>query len=77
MSTEQEFTIILKANFLVIDLEARCLNDESIAWAEMEIIEIGACWVSTPGDILNNFQSVLYRVVNSGSDDILHTGQCH
>lgn len=42
---------------LVIDLEATCANDGSIAPEEMEIIEIGACWVNEQLLVLDKFQS--------------------
>lgn len=65
MNTQQEEIIsIPKANILVIDLEATCSNDESITGSNMEIIEIGACWVNPEGEILDTFQSFVRPVVN-------------
>ncbi|MEF9417208.1 3'-5' exonuclease [Ralstonia sp. SM1864_UCD524_TZ4] len=42
---------------LVVDLEATCANDGSIGPEEMEIIEIGACWVNEQCRIFDTFQS--------------------
>lgn len=42
---------------LVIDLEASCDDDGRIPSDEMEIIEIGACWVSAAGEVFDHFQS--------------------
>lgn len=65
MDTQQEeITSIPQANVLVIDLEATCSNDESITGSNMEIIEIGACWVNPKGEILDTFQSFVRPVVN-------------
>lgn len=41
---------------LVVDLEATCADDGSIAPEDMEIIEIGACWTNETGVILHRFQ---------------------
>lgn len=65
MDTQQEeITSIPRANVLVIDLEATCSNDECITGSNMEIIEIGACWVNPEGEILDTFQSFVRPVVN-------------
>lgn len=64
MNTHPEVTIIPKVNVLVIDLEATCSNDESITGSDMEIIEIGACWISPNGEMLDTFQSFVRPVVN-------------
>lgn len=65
MNTQQEeITSIPQANVLVIDLEATCSNDESITGSNMEIIEIGACWVNPQGEILDTFQTFVRPVVN-------------
>ena len=65
MSTQQEeITSIPQAKVLVIDLEATCSNDESIKGSNMEIIEIGACWVNPGGEILDTFQTFVRPVVN-------------
>jgi inhibitor of KinA sporulation pathway (predicted exonuclease) len=42
---------------LVVDLEATCANDGSVAPAAMEIIEIGAVWATADGAVLERFQS--------------------
>jgi len=59
-----EINALPPATILVIDLEATCSNDESIAGSQMEIIEIGACWVDPKGHILDTFQSFVRPVVN-------------
>ncbi len=41
---------------LVVDLEATCSDDGSITSEEMEIIEIGACWATESGVVLQRFQ---------------------
>lgn len=65
MDTQQEeIKSIPQANVLVIDLEATCSNDESITGSNMEIIEIGACWVNPGGEILDTFQTFVRPVVN-------------
>lgn len=43
-------------NILVVDLEATCSEDGSIPAEEMEIIEIGACWATETGVVLQRFQ---------------------
>jgi len=52
------------ASILVIDLEATCSDDENIKGSDMEIIEIGACWINHQGMILDTFQSFVRPVVN-------------
>ncbi|WP_197342602.1 3'-5' exonuclease [Ralstonia solanacearum] len=42
---------------LVVDLEATCADDGSIPPEEMEIIEVGACWVNEWCHISDTFQS--------------------
>jgi len=42
--------------FLVVDLEATCSDDGSILPEDMEIIEIGACWATESGVVLQRFQ---------------------
>ncbi|MCO5400209.1 3'-5' exonuclease [Ralstonia soli] len=42
---------------LIVDLEATCSDDGSIPEEEMEIVEIGACWVDRRGHIFDEFQS--------------------
>jgi len=49
---------------LVIDLEATCSDDGSIVSEEMETIEIGACWATVNGDILDSFQSFVRPLKN-------------
>lgn len=46
-----------KTRILVIDLEATCDEDGRIPTDEMEIIEIGACWATATGEVLDQFQS--------------------
>lgn len=41
---------------LVVDLEATCANDGSIAPEEMEVIEVGAAWSTLDGTVLDTFQ---------------------
>ena len=41
---------------LVIDLEATCSDDDSVAPSSMEIIEVGAVWATLEGEILASFQ---------------------
>jgi inhibitor of KinA sporulation pathway (predicted exonuclease) len=41
---------------LVIDLEATCSDDGSISPQEMEIIELGAVWVTPAGKVLDTLQ---------------------
>ncbi len=64
MNDTKEILSIPIANVLVIDVEATCSDDESISGSDMEIIEIGACWVSPGGDILDTFQSFVRPVLN-------------
>lgn len=45
------------AMILIVDLEATCSDDGSIPEEEMEIIEIGACWVDQHGHVMDEFQS--------------------
>lgn len=44
-------------NVLIIDLEATCADDGSIPPELMEVLEVGAVYVSPSGDILDRFQS--------------------
>lgn len=44
---------------LVVDLEATCSDDGSIPPDEMEIIEIGACWATEGGVVLERFQHLV------------------
>ncbi len=46
----------MEMRFLVVDLEATCADDGSITAEEMEIIEIGACWATASGVVLQRFQ---------------------
>jgi inhibitor of KinA sporulation pathway (predicted exonuclease) len=49
---------------LIVDLEATCSLDNSITSELMEIIEIGAVWVTPAGDLLEQFQSYVRPAVN-------------
>ncbi|MCI1014229.1 MULTISPECIES: exonuclease domain-containing protein [Herbaspirillum] len=51
------------ARILVVDLEATCSDDGSIPPEEMEIIEIGACWVTERGVVLERFQHLAKPLV--------------
>ncbi|MRT31174.1 exonuclease domain-containing protein [Herbaspirillum sp. CAH-3] len=44
---------------MVVDLEATCSDDGSIPPEEMEIIEIGACWTTEGGVVLERFQHLV------------------
>lgn len=44
-------------NVLVIDLEATCADDGSLPPELMEVLEIGAAWVTASGQILDRFHS--------------------
>lgn len=44
---------------LVVDLEATCCDRGSIPDAEMEIIEIGACWAYMDGTIVDRFECLV------------------
>lgn len=48
---------------LVIDLEATCSDDGSITAEDMEIIEIGACWTTESGIVLQRFQHFVKPLV--------------
>lgn len=50
--------------YLVVDLEATCSDDGSITSENMEIIEIGACWASPSGEVLQRFQQFVKPLVN-------------
>ncbi len=49
----------MEKRFLVVDLEATCSDDGSITPEEMEIIEIGACWATEGGLVLERFQHLV------------------
>ncbi|TDY84983.1 UNVERIFIED_ORG: inhibitor of KinA sporulation pathway (predicted exonuclease) [Herbaspirillum seropedicae] len=49
----------MEKRFLVVDLEATCSDDGSIVPEEMEIIEIGACWATESGGVLERFQHLV------------------
>jgi|TARA_Y100000296_G_scaffold86723_2_gene127523 inhibitor of KinA sporulation pathway (predicted exonuclease) len=51
------------AKILVVDLEATCADDGSIAPEDMEIIEIGACWATESGVVLERFQHLVRPLV--------------
>lgn len=44
---------------LVVDLEATCCDRGSIPDAEMEIIEIGACWACIDGTVVDRFECLV------------------
>ncbi|MCT7328021.1 3'-5' exonuclease [Ralstonia mojiangensis] len=49
-------------NILVVDLEATC--DENAPDFDMQIIEVGAVWATTTGEILDTFQRFVRPVAN-------------
>jgi len=49
-------------NILVVDLEATC--DENAPDFDMQIIEVGAVWATTAGEILDTFQRFVRPMVN-------------
>ena len=49
----------MEKRVLVVDLEATCSDDGSITPEEMEIIEIGACWATERGVVLERFQHLV------------------
>jgi inhibitor of KinA sporulation pathway (predicted exonuclease) len=49
---------------LVVDLEATCSDDGSIGREAMEIIEVGACWATREGLVLEQFQSFVRPSTN-------------
>lgn len=51
--------------YLIVDLEATCSDDGSIPAEEMETIEIGACWATRDGTIIDQFQAFVRPLVNS------------
>lgn len=51
-------------NILIVDLEATCSSDDTIMPDSMEIIEIGAVWVSAEGIFIEQFQSYVKPVLN-------------
>ncbi|MES8989501.1 exonuclease, partial [Cutibacterium acnes] len=51
------------AKSLVVDLEATCADDGSIAPEDMEIIEIGAGWATESGVVLERFQHLVRPLV--------------
>ncbi|WP_354674319.1 3'-5' exonuclease [Cupriavidus alkaliphilus] len=53
----------MNAPVLVVDLEATCSEDMS-TW-DMEIIELGCCWVAQEGIVLDRFQSFVRPAVNA------------
>ena len=42
---------------LIIDLEMTCADDGSINATDMKVIEIGACWATEAGEVLESFQT--------------------
>jgi len=55
----------MKNAVLVIDLEATCSEDGTIAPEDMETIEIGACWIGDGGTVIGRFQSFVRPVLNT------------
>ena len=53
----------MPSRILVVDLEATCSDDGSISAEEMEIIEIGACWATRDGQVLERFQHLVRPLV--------------
>lgn len=53
----------MPSRILVVDLEATCSDDGSISADEMEIIEIGACWTTRDGQVLERFQQLVKPLV--------------
>ena len=53
----------MKDNYIVLDLEATCVNPRSDSF-QNEIIEIGACLAASDGTILDEFQTFVRPVVN-------------
>jgi len=53
----------MEKHFLIVDLEATCSDDGSIVPEEMEIIEIGACWATEDGVVLERFQHLVRPLV--------------
>ena len=47
---------------LIIDLEATCADDGSIPAEQMEIIEVGACWATPDGQVIDRFQAFVHPV---------------
>lgn len=41
---------------LIIALEATCADDGGIPAERLEIIEVGACWVTPTGPVIDQFQ---------------------
>ena len=67
LTDNQHQDIIMSENFsniLVVDLEATCSSDNSILPESMEIIEIGAVWVSAQGEFLGQFQRYVRPISN-------------
>lgn len=51
------------SRILVVDLEATCSDDGSITPDDMEIIEIGACWTTETGVVLERFQHLVKPLI--------------
>ena len=52
-------------NWLVLDLEATCCNNDEFPTTEMEIIEIGACMIENArGTVVSEFQTFIQPVRN-------------
>lgn len=48
---------------LVVDLEATCADDGSITEESMEVIEIGACWATQEGVVVEQFQAYVRPIL--------------
>ena len=53
----------MPSRILVVHLGANCSDDGSISAEEMEIIEIGACWATQDGQVLERFQQLVKPLV--------------
>lgn len=49
---------------LTIDIEATCSDDGSVPEAEMETIEIGACWATIAGDPIDTYCSFVRPIIH-------------
>ena len=48
---------------LIIDLEMTCADNGTIGADDMEVIEIGACWATEAGEVLERFQTFVRPLV--------------
>lgn len=49
---------------LVIDLEATCCDADTIPPEQMEVIEVGAVWATSAGQIIDRFQSFVRPIAS-------------